>query len=373
MATRVLKLASTFGLLVTIILLWLVYVEIASFARIWLASRQIEVIPRSRLQTIYKSQDWVNTLADEWGPSNQLNYQAFVGWRRKPFEGRAIRIDQDGLRRTFHSHCDADAYTIWMFGGSTVWSTGSPDWLTLPSLLGQQYEQAGRKVCIRNYGEKAWVNTQELIKLILELKHTEKKPDLVIFYDGPADVYETYQSGRAGVHENFDEIKRLYEEHVSETNGNFRYLLKTNTARLFMEQRFMNLVGERASKDADSIAQQAVRCYVENLKVVDVLARAYGFDYAVFWEPTIDNGHKPLTPDEETRRQRAHEQTPGLEKADRTARACVDSISPPHFFDIADVFDQVTDPIYFDWGHVSAEGNRIVAERMYRTLQQARP
>jgi len=368
--TRAQKLASNLGVLAAFILLWLAYVEIASFARFRLASQETDIIPRSRLQAVYKNQEWVNTFADEWKPSNQFDYRAYVGWERRPFQGQTIRVDRDGFRRTFHSQCDPGTYTIWMFGGSTVWGAGVPDWLTIPSLLGQQYEQVGRKVCIRNYGEKAWVNTQELIKLILELKRGERKPDLVIFYDGPADVYETYQSGLPGLHQNFDEMKHLYEGQAAEGRGNFQYLLKTNAARLFLEHRLSQQMGKRAlAKDADALAQQAVRCYVENLRVVEVLARAYGFKYAVFWEPTIYSGKKPLTPDEENVHQQANKRSPGLEKTDQAARVLVDSISPPHFFDIADVFDQVADTIYFDQAHVSAEGNRMVAARICSTLQ----
>jgi hypothetical protein len=123
------------------------------------------------------------------------------------------------------------------------------------------------------------------------------------------------------------------------------------------------------AKDADALAQQAVRCYVENLRVVDVLARAYGFKYAVFWEPAIDSGKKLLTPDEENAHQQANQRSPGLEKTDQAARVLVDCMSPPHFFDIADFFDQVADTIYFDQAHVSAESNRLVADRIYSTLQ----
>jgi hypothetical protein len=36
----------------------------------------------------------------------------------------------------------------------------------------KQYELSRRTVCIRNYGERAWVNTQKLIKLL------EPRPDL---------------------------------------------------------------------------------------------------------------------------------------------------------------------------------------------------
>lgn len=367
MCTR--KFVTSLGVLAAFVSLWLVYVEIASFVRLRLAS-ETDMISRSRLQTAYKNQEWVNKLADEWRRSNQLEYQAYVGWERKPFEGQTIQVDRDGLRRSFYSQCNSDAYTIWMFGGSAVWGTGVPDWLTIPSLLGQQYEQSGRSVCIRNYGEKAWVNTQELIKLILELKAGKQHPDLVIFYDGPADVFETYQSGVPGLHQNFDEMKQLYEGHAAEGRGNFQYLLKTNAARLFFERRLRREIEMRAfAKDRDTLADQTVRCYLENLRVVDLLARAYGFKYAAFWEPTIYGGHKRLAPDEQNARQETNLHFPGLEEADQAARVLVTNMSPAHLFDIGDVFDKVEETIYFDHAHVSAKGNRLVSERIFSTLQ----
>jgi hypothetical protein len=371
---RLQKPVRNIGLIAAIILLWLAYVEIVAFARLRLAAPETDIIPRSRLQAVYKHQNWVNALADEWKPSNRFDYQAYVIWERHPFEGKTINVEGDGLRHTYHSRCDPDAYTIWMFGGSTTWGAGVPDWLTVPSFLAEQYEQSGDNVCIRNYGEKAWVNTQELIKLILELKRGGRKPDLVIFYDGPADVYEVYQSGRPGVHQNFDEIKHLYEGHASEGRGGFHYLLNTNAAELFLEHRHRNQMEKRAATiDADLIARGAVRCYLDNLNFVEALAREYKFDYVFVWEPTIFNSNKSLSSDEQNTLAAANLRSPGLENADRSARQLVRASPSTHLIDVADVFDKISDTVYFDQAHVSAEGNRLVAIRIYQILQRRRP
>jgi lysophospholipase L1-like esterase len=87
-----------------------------------------------------------------------------------------------------------------------VWGTGSPDWATTPAFL-QSGLQAlkGRPVRVVNFGESGWVSSQGLIELIWQLK-SGNYPDLVLFYDGSNDVYAAYQSGRAGVHQNLDEI-----------------------------------------------------------------------------------------------------------------------------------------------------------------------
>jgi len=42
-------------------------------------------------------------------------------------------------------------------------------------------------------------------------------------------------------------------------------------------------------------------------------------------------------------------------------------------FCIADALDHATGTVYFDENHVTAEGNRLIAERMYDAIQQSRP
>ena len=73
------------GIAVVLIIVWLAWVEVACFARLRMANTDTDVIPRSRLQAVYKNAPWVNTLADEWKPSNVFSYEAYVGWERKPF------------------------------------------------------------------------------------------------------------------------------------------------------------------------------------------------------------------------------------------------------------------------------------------------
>jgi len=232
MEAKVEQIVKRIGLLALVVALYLPYVEFVSFAKIRIANIDADVIPKASLVAAYPGMAWADTLAKEWAPSNHYSYEAYVGWERKPYQGQVINIDEPGVRRSAHSHCDQPGYTIWTFGGSTIWGYGSPDWLTIPSQLAEKYESAGRNVCIKNFGEKAWVSTQEMIKLILELKRSERKPNLVIFYDGPADVWESYQSGRGGVHQNFEDTKRLFEGHAAAVAGSFQYLLDSNAGRL---------------------------------------------------------------------------------------------------------------------------------------------
>src|SRR5580698_8792088 len=78
----------------------------------------------------------------EFEQANKVTYHQYVLWRRAPYQGEAISINQDGVRRTLHTQCgdndnDNDnakdkTFTIWMFGDSVMWGSGSPDAETIP-------------------------------------------------------------------------------------------------------------------------------------------------------------------------------------------------------------------------------------------------
>ena len=367
---EVATLAKRAGIAAILVVVWLAYVEATCFAKLSVASADADIIPRSRLLAVYGDAPWVNTFSDEWKPSNVLRYEAYVGWERKPFQGKTINIDASGVRRSVPSYCeDNKPYTIWMFGGSTVWGTGAPDWLTIPSLLAKKFEESGRRVCIRNFGEKAWVSTQEMLKLILELKESERKPDLVIFYDGPADVYESYQSGQPGLHQNFDDTKQLLEGRASHSGG-FRYLRETNIAKVLLRHKILGGRGKRSSAaDILSLARATVRCYLDNVKMVQALGHEYRFEPVFFWEPTLSTGNKRLTAEEEEARDAAQKRSPGLQEVNQVAYAVLKAQAHSPVFPIADALDSSTETVFFDEAHVSAEGNRLVADRMYATLE----
>src|SRR5215467_15001621 len=166
---------------VTVILLALV--EAVSFVALnLLQSSVLDEHHGQRMLAAYKGQSWAPALAREEKASRAYDYKAYTVWRSKAFHGEALNIDENGMRTTAHSHCGQGQYTIWMFGGSTMRGNGSPDWGTIPSQLAEMYEKAGQPVCVLNFGEGAWVNTQEVIQLQLALKGGFGKPNFVAFY-----------------------------------------------------------------------------------------------------------------------------------------------------------------------------------------------
>src|SRR5512143_4151203 len=140
----------------------------------------------------YRDQDWS---ADYWRESLDAlvtHYEPFVVWREHAHAGKTIHIDAAGMRATPGDRCESGAYRVWVFGGSTIWGVGAPDWLTIPAQLHEQLAARG--------GRTGYDSTQAVIELQRELQ-AGRVPDLAIFYDGVNDVYAAYQTGRADAHQ----------------------------------------------------------------------------------------------------------------------------------------------------------------------------
>ena len=98
--------------------------------------------------------------------------------------------------------------------------------------MAADYEKAGKQVCIVNYGEKGWANTQELFELIQELKHADRKPDAVLFYDGGTEAFTAYENKKVDVHSNYLDFKNYLEGWITEKKSGFSYLSRSNTYHL---------------------------------------------------------------------------------------------------------------------------------------------
>ena len=118
----------------------------------------------------YSGKRWAKDLFEETD-SIQTSYDPFVGWRRRSFSGRYVNLDAEGIRKTW-SPSNANSQEdkkIYIFGGSAIWGHGSRDDYTIPSHLAKMLEEDGYKFSVYNYGELAYVFTQEVFYLALFL------------------------------------------------------------------------------------------------------------------------------------------------------------------------------------------------------------
>ena len=314
----------------------------------------------------------------EFEQANKVTYHQYVLWRRAPYQGDVLSIDQDGVRRTPHTQCNKDdkTFTIWMFGDSVMWGAGSPDEETIPSYIARNYEKAGRPVCIVNYAEKGWANSQEMIGLIEELKHASRKPDVVLFYDGGTEAFAAYQSGRADVHSNYNSFKKFLDKWGASQKAGFAYLEQTNTYRFLekiaIREPFHNQKGDapKATRDAEALSSAVVSNYVQNMDIVGLLAKQFGFRAIFAWYPNMAVGHKELTPYEQQVLNMEYQKFPGLGAMyAATYQRGHDEIKNPDFYYLGNLLDDQKASLYVGISHLRPEGNEIVANRLFDILE----
>lgn len=271
-------------------------------------------------------------------------YEPLVLWRARPFQGRFFNVGEDGFRRTIPSPDDADAYEVWVLGGSTVFGYGAPDGETLPSHLARLLNRgASRPVRVRNLGQGGYVSAQEGALLLTELARGGR-PDLVLFYDGYNDAVAMKNfPGSPLPHFQLDRIRARLESPLTS-------LLLSSGAYRLIEASSHSLLprGEgraRPREETEELGRRAARIREIQHQTARALGRERGFRVVTFLQPARD--HSVL---EAMRRTLASEPLEG-------------------FHDLGRVFDGVEIPVYVDGVHVTGPGNGRIARRIVEILE----
>jgi hypothetical protein len=332
------------------------------------------------LPSPYRNLDMSADYARELEASRRQQYVPYVEWRRVPYQGRFISVDEAGLRRTVHSYCDNEkAPVIWMFGDSVLWGTGSSDGDTIPSQLAALYEQAGQKACVVNYAEAARVSTQEVLEFLLALKHAARTPDVVVFYDGMNEVDPPLEGAPPDRHLGHQRFRDLIEESRRMNSPGLWFLTRTNTVRALrdistrLSERMHPLQEKRDAGDMgaarpDSTARDALTIYQQNMQLVDAVSRQYGVKPFFFWYPNRIASPKPLTSEE---RIPPEEERSNDARVIRNVYASLRTMHRRNFFYLGDMFAGVTERLYLDDSHLTKQGCFRSAQNIFARLQAA--
>ena len=327
----------------------------------------------------YRSQPWAAQYWREFPLSRQTRYHSFVLYRRAPFKGETINIDQEGIRLTPGADCGPKSFRVFAFGGSTMWGTGSPDWGTIPSYL-----QTGIKklkngpICVVNFGESGYMSTQSVIELMLQLQ-SGNIPDLTLFFDGVNDIYTAYQSGRPGVHENFDQVAAKLEQRGVPKTRPLLELLESSSLHPLAVSLVTKLRQEVPSTPkfltyetmgitTESLSDSIIQTYLSNYKIVDGLAKKYGFKSFFFWPPFITIGAKPLTSEEwELKRSVDSAQAKLYFSVYRRIELLVPEYKNLTY--MGAIYDNCKFLLWLDDAHVTPVGNELIAQKMIEVLR----
>jgi len=329
----------------------------------------------------YPERSWVAKYYQEFRASDGVVWRPYVYWRRRPYQGRYINVDRNGLRRTTApttpGQASARTIRIFMFGGSALWGTGARDDFTIPSILARELARNGLQAEVTNFGESGYVSTQEVIALMLRLQKGDY-PDLVIFYDGVNDTFSAYQQHVAGLPQN--EFNRVTEFHLSTDPDRLRAMaLNDAAARLETVRLLGGLLGQTLrttgsgpspevlndlSLDNPPGAAGVAAAYFGNRELLQSLSSHFHFKCLLYWQPTIFQ-KTSLTRYEQMERGKARAFEQFFRKAYATVRQDSSGRRPDGAFrDLSLVFADVRQPMFVDWVHLGESGNEAIAKIM---------
>jgi hypothetical protein len=307
-----------------------------------------------------------------WGDGAPLAYDwhPYVYWRARPRDGHHVNVDALGLRRTWNREVDAtNALQVFVFGGSTAWGPGARDAFTIPSLLSKRFAaELDEPVVVTNFGQGAYVTTQELLALMIELQRGNV-PDVAVFYHGVNDVFASYEAKRAGIPQSetwrqldFENAERAFLARLARRSRSLALI-----RRLTGEAAASSWQPTEAGEALTDLARDTVHVYVENLRLIEALAHDFGFDVLFYWQPIIWS-KQPLAEYESHVAEHMDKRFPSLGEFAREVyervRQSPDLRANPHFRNLSRSFDSMPASVFWDWCHVTEAGNLRIAEEI---------
>lgn len=355
-----------------------------SFSR-WLRYRRPTRPDRSAAADAYAGADWSAAYFDEFRRAIRVEWKPYVEWWQRPFRGDFVTIDERGLRPTpGERNARNGEVRILCFGGSTMMGMGARDEHTIPAILARQLTELGHPVTVTNYGQLGHNSTQEAITLQQLLKAGERF-DVALFYDGVNEMACAEQTGRAdGL---FNEARRRAEFNLllpERQRDLFTAALMAaapRTLRRLRELTGFSLRGPAPAPPADlsqidipTLGRQVIASYQENLQLIRMLAREYGFIPLFFWQPVITT--KKLKTADEQRWERDYTHNPAARARLYQAivderRHCQELSQASDAIDLSALFDGWSAPVYIDLYHLSEPGNAAVAAAMLPAVAAA--
>jgi lysophospholipase L1-like esterase len=341
------------------------FINIAVFCTLWVvvhltlitAAQLVDTFGSGKSRLVlpnYENHEWAAQHFAEFGDQD-YRYHSFLGWRRLPYHGETINIDERGIRQTVDRTPNGADRKIFFFGGSTTWGTGVSDEYTIPS----QFASITREYQATNYGEAAYTAHQSLEMLIKVLQEGER-PDIVVFYDGVNDVkYKCRSAHNWYSHSWEDRYVPRFELYDSVFSLDYALGPMSRVAQILKSSVRVGLNIEAETYNCNKDIRKAERiaaALVHDWKIAQTIVKAHGGQFFGFLQPISYFSRTKLehiSVSEELRKQ--YELIyPMVKELMREERS---------FHDLTDLFDR-NEYIYVDYAHVSPNGNRYAAERI---------
>lgn len=308
---------------------------------------------QSHWQALYphQTEDQTNEMLIEMWSKLKLQYEPFSQFREISFKGKYVNVTEPGFRRSINQGAwppETDKLNIFVFGGSTTFGYGVPDGDTIPSFLQKNLEQKlARPVRVYNFGRGSYYSSQELV-LFIRLLTAGTLPDVAVFIDGINDFH--YYDDRP-------EFTGKLSAAMNHTlrDGLFESLpLIRVLAELAPSERHRN---QRPGADVEEVVSR----YLVNKKMIEGLGKLHRVRTVFVWQPSpayrYDSTHH-LFPGKRVEEHRRHGGYPYMAKLLET-RSLGDN-----FLWLADIQENLHEPLYVDQLHYTAKLSKIMAERI---------
>lgn len=336
------------------------FIKAISNASIKIINKNFNKDKKSKLPN-YKNIDWADNHFKEL---NELTaeYRSYIGWRRLPYKGETININEQGIRNTPQSKLATEKSPLVVFlGGSTMWGTGVNDENTIPALFAQIAQGRYRTI---NLGETAYNAFQSFLFLKIQIING-LIPDIVVSYDGVNDAYSLKSGQKPFGHQREDQIRTAMKgkDRINDEVLSFSHFF-LNTLKIYISM-FKNAKNHTYDLSQEHIEQTA-KALLEGWLSTKDLAEKHGAYFIAILQPNAAIG-KPCL--EHLRLDKE------LIKCYRLFYpAVLKLLHTPKYqelsnnvIDLTDAFDR-NEYIYIDYCHVSPNGNKIIATKIYNHI-----
>jgi len=374
--TRIKKILKVVG--INIIIMGIFLISPALFYRLYLKlkpvfSKQLNQTKDLRAYyPTYSNKEFSIELLNEFSKL-PTNYRSFIGWRREKVKFKYTNIS--GPYNARKSKGESIDNSVWFFGGSTMWGDGASDLQTIPS-----HFNSLTNIPVYNFGEKGWSSRQSLNQLINAIGDN-KKPSVVIFYDGVNDVIHQCRSELKILPAHSREIQiqnALKPLLTKERISNFILSPYIAIARKFSIQFPVDNGSQSKAYDCDTNetkARSIAQHLVNNWRTAYFLSKSNNFNFYGVLQPTLfttKTNSEYFLPSEVKKSSKLEIQYrivyPLILKEIR--RYCeYDKDFCTTLIDGKDWLDG-TNNIFIDFCHVNSLGNKVIAERLKSLLKK---
>ena len=368
------KLLKLIAVNILVLLGMLIFLDLTAISLYQLSNLKIfyHVKSKWRLPN-YKNIEWARAHFKEVNEL-QSEYRSYIGWRRLPYKGQTITIDEQGIRITPQSELVTEKSPLVVFlGGSAMWGFGVNDANTIPALFAKIAKGRYRAI---NFGEPAYNAFQGYLFLKLQIING-LRPDIVVSYDGVNDGYSLRRGLRPFSHVREDQIRTAMKgkDRKNEEVLSFSHFFLNPLKAFFSEYKItvkhdVNNAKNNSYDLSQERIEQTAKALLESWLSTKDLAEKNGANFIAVLQPNAEVGKpylKHLNFDKDKLKDR-------LTYCNLFYPAVLKLLQAPeyqelsnHVIVLTDAFDR-EEFIYIDFCHVSPNGNKIIAAKIYNHI-----